>query len=168
MTHALPPMFAPPCPDEEAEALLNEYLDGELVPARQPDLFGHLAGCAACRAQFDALLAFRLGARQEPLPVPATADAALFARLDRARRVSRRSLPDRRADRAPLGGALRRRVSVGAALAVAGLAVVLGSVFGPSAPPEGVQERVVETVLRDGTLYVIDPGVTVEAPRAAR
>ena len=152
--------FAPPCLDEDAEVLLNEYLDGELEAGRQPDLFAHLATCADCRAQFDAMLAFRLAARQEPLPVPATADAALFSRLDRIRRVSRR-MPDRRDDRAPLGGALRRRVSVGAMLAVVGLAIVVGSVLSPSP----VQGRIVETVLRDGALYVIDPGITVEAPR---
>ncbi len=156
--------FAPSCTDEDAEMLLNEYLDGELDPVRQPDLFGHLAACADCRAQFDAMLAFRLAARQEPLPVPATADAALFARLDRTRRTTRRT-PDRRADRAPLGGALRRRVSVGAMLAVAGLAIVIGSVLTPPPEPAAPPERVVETVLRDGALYLIDPGITVEATR---
>lgn len=156
-------LFVPPCADEAAELLLNEYLDGELDPADQPELFGHLAECAGCRAQFDAMLAFRLAARQEPLAVPATADAALFARLDRVRRVNDRA-PDRRADRAPLGGALRRRVSVGAMLAVAGLAIVIGSVLA-SSPPPPAPERIVETVLRDGALYLIDPGITVEAPR---
>lgn len=160
---------APPtdafCTDEAAEMWLNEYVDGELDGALQPALFGHLAGCAGCRAQFDALLAFRLAARQEPLAVPASADAALFARLDDLRRTSRRA-PDRRAERGAWGGALRRRVSVGATLAVAGLAVVIGLVFAPRDPaPAPVTERVVETVLSDGTLYVIDPGVTVEAPR---
>ncbi|MGB3544525.1 anti-sigma factor family protein, partial [Rubrivirga sp.] len=79
------------CDDLEAEVLLNEYVDGELEPARQPELFQHLAGCAECRAQFDALLAFRLGARQEALAVPATVDAALFARLDRSRRQTHRA-----------------------------------------------------------------------------
>ena len=152
------------CPDLEAEALLNEYLDGELASARQPELFGHLAGCAECRAQFDAMLAFRLGARQEVLSVPATVDAALFARLDRSRRAGHRA-PDRRAARGPLGGALRRRVSVGALLAVAGLAVALGTVFA-SPSPSKAPPRVVEAVLEDGSLYLIDPGVTVEARRA--
>ena len=152
------------CADEDAEALLNEYLDGELDPARQPALFAHLADCADCRAQFDALLAFRLAARQEPLAVPASADAALFARLDTARRQTRRA-PDRRADRAPLGGALRRRVSVGAALAVAVLAVVIGTILAPSPAPPEVRERIVEAVLEDGALYIVDPGVTVEADR---
>lgn len=154
-----------PCPDEGAEVLLNEYVDGELDPARQPELFGHLATCAVCRAQFDALLAFRLAARQEPLAVPATADAALFARLDNVRRQSRRA-PDRRAERAPLGGALRRRVSVGAMLAVALLAIVAGTVLAPTPAPADPVDRVVEAVLEDGSLYIVDPGVTVEAPRS--
>lgn len=151
---------APFCDDPDAEALLNEYLDGELGPARQPELFAHLAACAGCRSQFDALLAFRLGARQEPLAVPPSADAALFARLDGVRRRTRQA-PDRRADRAPLGGALRRRVPVGAMVVVALLAVLVGSVIATDAPAP----RVVEAVLEDGTLYVIDPGVTVEAER---
>ncbi|WP_412063542.1 anti-sigma factor family protein [Rubrivirga sp. IMCC45206] len=152
-----------PCSDD-AEMLLNEYVDGELDRALQPALFSHLAACAGCRAQFDALLAFRLAARQEPLAVPATADTALFARLDQMRRQSRRA-PDRAAERAPLGGALRRRVSVGALLAVAGLAVAIGTVLSPSPAVAEAPDRVVEAVLSDGTLYVIDPGVTVEAER---
>ena len=157
---------APPCADEEAEILLNEYVDGELDPARQPDLFGHLATCAGCRAQFDALLAFRLAARQEPLAVPASVDAALFARLDRVRRKPSR-IRARRADRSALGGALRQRVSVGAMLAVVCVAAFLGSVLASDTPQAAPDERVVEAVLEDGSLYLIDPGVTVEAPRTA-
>ena len=149
------------CPDEDAELLLNEYVDGELDAARQPELFAHLADCAECRDQLEALLAFRLAARQEPLAVPASADAALFARLDRTRA---RRPADRRADRAPLGGALHRRVSVGAMVAVAALAVAVGTVLAPERAPE-TPDRVVEAVLEDGTLYVIDPGVTAEADR---
>ncbi|WP_420454910.1 anti-sigma factor family protein [Rubrivirga sp.] len=160
-------MFLLPCDDTDAEILLNEYVDGELNPSRQPELFGHLAACAGCRAQFDALLAFRLAARQEPLAVPASADAALFARLDHLRRQSRRA-PDRRAERSAVRQALRRRVSVGAMLAVAGMAVWVGSVLAPSPAPPAPDDRVVEAVLEDGALYVIDPGVTVEAPRTAR
>ncbi len=159
--------FLPPCADEEAEVLLNEYVDGELAPTRQPELFAHLAACAGCRAQFDALLAFRLAARQEPLAVPASADAALFARLDQLRRQSRRA-PDRRRERSAVGQALRRRVSLGALLAVAGMAVWVGSVLAPAPAPAAPDDRVVEAVLEDGALYLIDPGVTVEAPRTAR
>ena len=156
-------MFVFPCADESAEILLNEYVDGELASPRQPELFAHLADCETCRGQLEALLAFRLAARQEPLAVPASADAALFARLDRMRRSSR-STPDRWADRAPLAGALRRRVSVGAAVAVAVLAIVVGTALAPRSNPE-TPARVVEAMLEDGTLYVIDPGVTVEAER---
>ena len=154
------------CDDPEAEILLNEYVDGELAADRQPELFSHLAGCAECRTQFDALLAFRLAARQESLAVPPAVDAALFARLDRSRRAARHQ-PDRAADRAPLGGALRRRMPVGAALALACVVLVVGWMTSPSAAPEreGPPVRLTHTVLNDGALYMIDPGVTVEAHR---
>ena len=155
---------APPCPSEDAEVLLNEYVDGELDPARQPALFAHLAECADCRAQFDALFAFRLAVRQEPLAVPPAVDAAIFARLDGARRAGRRA-PDRRAERSPLGGALRRRVSVGLALVVACAAVVVGATLAEEPRPAPPEDRVVETFLDDGPLYLLDPGVSVEAPR---
>ncbi|GAB5535231.1 MAG: hypothetical protein Rubg2KO_14800 [Rubricoccaceae bacterium] len=162
------PFFVPDalCDDPEAEVLLNEYVDSELATDRQPELFTHLAGCAECRAQFDALLAFRLAARQEPLAVPPAVDAALFARLDDARRSARHQ-PDRAADRAPLGGALRRRVPVSAALALAGIVMVLGWVMSPdvTVEVEPPSVRLTHTVLDDGALYMIDPGVTVEAER---
>ncbi|MDT0633270.1 zf-HC2 domain-containing protein [Rubrivirga sp. S365] len=156
---------APPCASADAEVLLNEYVDGELEAARQPALFAHLAACADCRAQFDALFAFRLAVRQEPLPVPPAVDAAVFARLDRSRRAGRRA-PDRRAERSPVGTALRRRVSVGLALAVAAVAVVVGNALAPGPTPAPPEDRVVETFLDDGPLYLLDPGVRVEAPRA--
>jgi len=162
------PFFIPDalCDDPEAEDLLNEYVDGELANARQPELYTHLAACAACREQFDALLAFRLAARQESLAVPPTVDAALFARLDELRRSARHQ-PDRAADRAPLGGALRRRVPVSAALALACVVMVLGWVMSPDVivEPERPPVRLTHTVLDDGALYMIDPGVTVEAER---
>lgn len=162
------PFFIPDslCDDPEAEILLNEYVDGELATDRQPELFSHLAVCAECRAQFDALLAFRLAARQESLAVPPAVDAALFARLDEARRSARHQ-PDRAADRAPLGGALRRRVPVSAALALAGIVMVLGWVMSPNVTvePDRPPVRLTHTVLDDGALYMIDPGVTVEAQR---
>ena len=162
------PFFVPDalCDDPGAEDLLNEYVDGELASARQPELYTHLAACAACREQFDALLAFRLAARQESLTVPPAVDAALFARLDEARRSARHQ-PDRAADRAPLGGALRRRVPVGAALALAGIVLVLGWVMSPTphVEPDRTPVRLTHTVLDDGALYMIDPGVTIEAER---
>ena len=161
-------MLFPPstCPDPDAEVLLNEYLDGELAPTREPALFGHLASCAECRRQFEALLAFRLAVRQEPLAVPPALDHKVMARLDESRRRTVRR-PDRRTDRAPLAGALRRRISVGAALAVALVAVGLAALVPVSSANEPSPDsiRLARIYLEDGPLYVIDREVTVEAER---
>ena len=159
--------FATLCPDPDAEMRVGEYLDGELDAAHEPELFGHLAACASCRRQFEALLAFRLAVRQEPLAVPPAADAAVLARLDRVRRRDRHR-PDRQADRAPLAGALRRRISVGAAVAVAAVAFVLAAALPASVSASDAEKapvRLARVVLDDGPIYLIDPGVTVEAER---
>ncbi|MEM6326911.1 MAG: zf-HC2 domain-containing protein [Bacteroidota bacterium] len=158
------------CSDPDAEALLYEYLDGELAPAREPDLFGHLATCADCRRQFEAMLAFRLAVRQEPLAVPPALDQKVMARLDESRRRTHRR-PDRRADRAPLAGALRRRISVGAAMAVALVAVGLAALVPPPAAadePSPDSIRLARIYLEDGPLYVIEKEVTVEADRVVQ
>ena len=147
------------CADERAEMLLNEYVDGEIDATDEPALFGHLATCAACRETFSTFLAFRLAARAEPLAVPPSADAALFARLDRQRAQPQR--PNRAADRSALGGALRHRVSLGAALAVGAVMLVFGFVSRP-APAEAPPVRMTHTVLADGPLYMVD-GLTVSA-----
>ena len=163
MTQATPGAW---CADERAEALLNEYVDGELHAADEPELFAHLAGCPACRETFSTFLAFRLAVRAEPLGVPPTADAALFSRLDRLRS---QPAPDRAADRAPLAGALRRRVSLGAALALALVAVAFGLL---AQPTEGARSTsavpFTQTVLADGPLYLMDPGLTVVADAPSR
>lgn len=155
------PMPGAWCADERAEALLNEYVDGEIHAADEPELFAHLSGCTACRETFSTFLAFRLAVRAEPLAVPPTADAALFARLDRLRA---QPAPDRAADRAPLAGALRRRVSLGAALALAVVAVAFGLIARPTAAVQSpTAVPFTETVLADGPLYLMDPGLTVVA-----
>lgn len=159
MTDSVTPSMAGFCADERAEGLLNEYVDGEIASADEPELFGHLAACPACRETFSAFLAFRLAARAEPLAVPPAADTALFARLDRLRAQPAR--PDRAADRSALGGALRRRVSLGATLAVALVVLAFGLLTRPSTPPPALPTH---TVLSDGALYLMDPGVTVSAP----
>ena len=165
-------MLFPPsaCSDPDAEALLNEYLDGEIAPTREPEFFGHLAGCAGCRRGFEAALAFRLAVRQEPLAVPPALDERVLARLDATRRERPRR-PDRRADRAPLAGAFRRRVSLGAALAFTVVAVALAALFPPAvseASPSPESVRLARVILDDGPLYVIDHEVTVEAERETR
>lgn len=157
------------CSLPRAETLLNLYADGELPSARQAELFAHLARCAACRAQFNALLAFRLAARQEVLAVPPAADEAFFAHIDRLRRAAHPA-PERAAERRFFGDALRRRVPLGVALVVAVVLVALGFLARP-APQAGAAAgaeaaappfRLTEVVLDDGNaLYVMD-NITVE------
>ncbi|OZC03308.1 anti-sigma factor [Rubricoccus marinus] len=156
------------CPDPDAEMLLNEYLDGELDLGREPDLFSHLATCGGCRRQFEAMLAFRLAVRQEPLAVPPALDQRVLARLDETRRLTIRR-PNRRADRAPLAGALRRRVPVSVALAVTVLAVFIAAMLPTNAPAPASADsvRLARVTLSDGPLYVIEHDVTVEADREA-
>ncbi|MDX1420713.1 MAG: zf-HC2 domain-containing protein [Rubricoccaceae bacterium] len=153
-----------PCADPRAETLLNLYADGELPSGQQPELFAHLARCAACRAQFNALLAFRLAARQEALLVPPAADEAFLARIDRLRRAAHPA-PDRAAERRALGSPLRRRVPLGLALAAVALVVALGLVSRPAPPDTRATApafRLTEVVLDDGNaLYVMD-NITVE------
>ena len=155
------------CPDPDAEMLLNEYLDGELDIAREPDLFGHLATCGGCRRQFEAMLAFRLAVRQEPLAVPPALDQRVLARLDQTRRLTIRR-PNRRVDRAPLASAMRQRVPVGVALAVAVIAVFVAAMLPTSASTASdtaSSVRLARVTLDDGPLYVIEHAVTVEAER---
>ena len=103
--------------------------------------------------------------RQEPLVVPPALDRRVMARLDESRRRSALR-PDRRADRAPLAGALRRRISVGAALAVAIVAVGLAALMPASAPAEPAEPvHFAPVYLQDGPLFVLDEEVTVEAER---
>ena len=153
----------PPCSDSRAEHLLNLYVDGELPSTQQAALFAHLARCAACRTQFNALLAFRLAARQEALAVPPAVDEAFFARIDRLRRASHPA-PDRAAERRLFRDVLPRRVPLAAALVAVG-AVALGFLVRPATPEQAEPApafRLTEVVTDDGNaLYVID-GVTVE------
>lgn len=145
--------------------LLNEYVDGELPSARQHEMFAHLAVCADCRSQFNALLAFRLAAREEPLLVSAATNAAVLARLDGMRRAAKRSR-SRRLDRSALSGTMHRRISVGAALMVTIVVAVAGMAFVqlPSAePPEG--PRVIQAVDSRGAVFLLDRPLSVEAKR---
>ena len=160
----------PSCTAPTATRLLNLYADGELSSARQADLFAHLAACPACRTEFNALLAFRLTARQEALTVPPAADEAFFARIDRLRRAA--PSVQGAAERRRFGAPLRRRVPLGAALAVAALVLaatgLLGQPAEPVAPAEARPYRLTEVVTEDGNaLYVMD-AVTVEGDRRDR
>jgi anti-sigma factor RsiW len=158
----------PVCEDLDAERRLNEFVDGELAPAEQPELFGHLAACADCRAQFDALLAFRRAVRDEPLVLPPAANTAVLARLDRLRRTSARARA-RRAERSPLAGTLHRRVSLGAALmvtlAVAAMGLAIGRPQPPAPEPARQGPRVVQAVDAGGALFLLDRPLFVVARR---
>jgi anti-sigma factor RsiW len=160
----------PPCLNPRAELLLTLYADGELPSGRQPDLFAHLARCTACRAQFNALLAFRLAARQEALAVPPAVDEAFFARIDRLRRAAHPA-PERASERRLFGDTLRRRIPLGAALVAAALVIALGLLSRPApeaaAGPPPSEFRLTEVVLDDGNaLYVMD-NITVEGKQGA-
>ncbi|MDX1438633.1 MAG: zf-HC2 domain-containing protein [Rubricoccaceae bacterium] len=157
------------CSETHAENLLNLYVDGELASSEEADLFAHLSTCAACRTQFNTLFAFRLAARQENLDVPPAADEAFFARIDQLRRVSRPA-PDRVTDRRQLTVVRRKRFAYASVAAVAlfvaafGWSVRTSTIVEPAAPAY----QVTETVIDDGALYVISPGLTVEDEKLAQ
>jgi predicted anti-sigma-YlaC factor YlaD len=50
----------------ELDEFLDAYLDGTLVPTQRETVEAHLAGCAACRAQADALRSLLVDARALP------------------------------------------------------------------------------------------------------
>ena len=154
------------CADRHFERLLNLYVDGELPSGEQAKLFAHLSMCAACRAQFNVLLAFRLVSRQETFVVPPATDEAVFARIDRLRRPPR-SAPDRVSERRFFGGRIHRRVSFRSALLAAAVLIVFGLAVLPSPTPNTAASsyHVTEIVIDDGALYVIGPGVLVEDKR---
>ncbi len=154
-----------PCVDEDAEVLLNEYVDGELPSARQQELFAHLASCADCRSQFNALLTFRLAAREEPIVLSAAANTAVLTRLDRLRRSQRRAR-SRRFERAPLGGTLHRRVSLGAAMVVMIVVAFAGMAFGRIPSEQApVGPRMIQAVDARGAFFLADRPLFVEAKR---
>ena len=157
------------CADRHFERLLNLYVDGELPSGEQAELFAHLSMCAACRAHFNVLLAFRLVSRQETFVVPPATDEAVFARIDRLRRAPR-SVLHRVSERRFFGGQIHGRVSFRSALLAAVVLIVFGLAVRPNPTPDATAStyHVTETVIDDGALYIIGPGVTVEGKRLGR
>lgn len=152
------------CTDQHSEELLNLYVDSELSFSEQAELFAHLSACAVCRKQFNALLAFRLATRQEVFDVPPAVDEAVFARIDQLRRAHRRHAPDRVSERRFFGGQVHRRISFRAALLAAAVLIVFGLAVRPAPVGDASTQpyHVTETMIDDGALYVIGPGLMVE------
>lgn len=160
------------CRHEEA---LHAYIDGELADTVQPELFAHLAQCAACRRQLDGVMAFRRMSRLEPLAVPAAADDAFLKRLAAHRQA--RSRTDRQAVRQPLWQ-VNTLVSVRVAVTVALVVFLTGMLLPgatvrsePAASVTGEEEIVLFTgeagdAAATEAVYVFYPGLTVEARKA--
>jgi anti-sigma factor RsiW len=133
--------------------LLNLYVDGELPLDRQGELHAHLAGCAACRVQFNALMAFRLAVRQDALALAPAADERFLARIDALRRTRGEARPDRARPRR----LIRDRVKTQGLTLAAVLAVVVGAWLAtpepaPAPEPEPPNELIIQL-----------PAVTVES-----
>lgn len=139
------------------EELLNLYVDGELPLDRQGELFAHLAESPEARVQFNALMDFRLATRMDANPVAPAIDEALFRRIDGLRANAQRTA-HRAEDRRPFR-ALRRRMTVGSALALVVLLLMVGALLPRPAPTETVRIVPVEHA---EPVYVIYPGLTVE------
>jgi hypothetical protein len=107
--------------------------------------------------QFNALMDFRLATRMDANPVAPAVDEALFRRIDGLRANTQRTAK-RAEDRRPFR-ALRRRVTVGSALALVALLLMAGALLPRPTPPETVRIVPVEHA---EPVYVIYPGVTVE------
>lgn len=139
------------------EELLNLYVDGELPLDRQGELFAHLAESPEARVQFNALMDFRLATRMDVNTVAPAVDEALFRRIDGLRANGQRTA-HRAEDRRPFP-ALRRRVTVGSALALMVLLLVASALLPRPTPPEKVR---IVSVEHAEPVYVIYPGVTIE------
>ena len=151
----------------EMEEALNLYMDGELSLTEQPVLFAHLSTCDPCRHILGAMMEFRRMSRQEVCLVPPAFDEAFFRRLDEISGRSHRV--DRYQDRRPVWQS-RGRVSIRVAT-MASILLFCAGLFFPQTAGEPLvanhvelqEERVVPIVIEP--VYVITPGVTVEAPK---
>lgn len=146
---------------DEARRLMHEVLDGEELPREQ--LGGHLSGCAACRAEFEALQAIQAAVER------AVSCAAPSQALERATHGALQAL---RYERAPAHGG-RRWLAVAVAAGVLG-AFGLGLLGGRAVWPREVLKvervpQVVEKVVEVGVPVVkeriVERRVTVERTR---
>jgi len=125
---------------------LSALLDGALPPAEAAEIERHLAGCAECRTEHDALGAVRAAVRSLPLLDP----------------------PARALTPAPEGRERGRHHVFGwAASGMAAAALGIGLVWGPGQPDTAVD---LDTLAdRHTARVVVDPGIsTLRGPLAGR
>ncbi len=147
------------------EELVHEFLDGELPIELQAKVFTHLAECARCRELVHRVMRFRQMSRQEYLPVPPAVDEEFFRKLELQKVQSARH--DRSEDRRPLWQR-RRLISLRTAVVLGAIMLSLG-LFLPPAEKKPASSLFVraetETVEFRDVIYVIYPGLTIEATR---
>ena len=158
----------PECTQEEAVHL---FLDGELAQSAMPDLFEHLAACAACRHVMHTMMEFRRMSRQEVIHVPSVADEGVLAVLEQSkRRLFKR---DRFYERRPLWEA-RTSLSLRSVAALAAVSFASGVMLPHDADVKDVLhplvlEQPADPRLREAgsPLYVWYPGLEIEAARGS-
>jgi len=101
------------------EALLADYVDGNLDPSTRAEVDAHLRGCATCRADVDLA---RAGAHHaQGLPDPVAPAGIAEAAIAEAERLA----TERNPEVTPIAGRGRRRPTTPRVLAAAGAAAVL-------------------------------------------
>ncbi len=156
-----------PCIQEESVHL---FLDGELSQGFQPELFAHLAACEMCREVMNTMMEFRRMSRQEVIHVPPLADEAVLTTLERSKK--RRFQRDRYYERRPLWQAratLSLRMCAVLAVLFFASGIKVAHDVGVSRSLEPLMEQEPEQGLlgpRLEFLYVVSPGLLVEASRA--
>jgi len=106
---------------EDGRQRLSRLVDGELDPADQAGLFGHLEGCGECRAFLATLVRFRNAAKRDREAALREADELLPAWPPRPAAAARRG-----AWRERLAAWPRPGLPAPAALALAALLLVAG------------------------------------------
>lgn len=150
---------------EDFEERVQRFLDGELPGAYEPEVFAHLASCMCCRAMFNHVMRFRNLTREENLAVPPGVDIEFFRKLEHHKRQLGRF--DRANDRRPLWHSRRLvslRTAVLAAVMLIGVGLLMPSSTGEAARSFGVRAETETVEFRD-VIYVIYPGLTVEAAK---
>lgn len=130
------------------QRLLSRQLDGELSPAGQQVLAGHLAGCGRCRQVLDAMQQDRrlLAALSEVEPPPYLL-ARVMAEVRRRQMAPARGLT--------LVRVLRAAAAVLLVVASAGSGVLLGSsIARVDLNPSGNREELLMSNMENGTVDV--------------